>query len=415
MVAPNVWAGIGYLGDFPTVGIVGSYEQAAARLDDLVRIGADALILSGLAHLEEAHRVGEEVLPLFQGRRAVASTAVEPAPSDQTVADDARRARRRLSPGAPMTVTRARPHLARPRPLRAAGDGRRRARRRRAPRDGHAVGQRHDRLRRAHPGDRPVRAPAQRPGRGPPSTAINARVVPIEADAAEGDAARRVRLRPPPGAPPRHHLGGARALAPPRGVVPDPPRPADPLRARPTLDPRHGDPQLRRPHRHPDRLHPRPAGRGSPHAGDPRGERRRHGVGAQGAAGRWRSTSRSSRRGRSSRSSPRPWEAPRTSGRACSSSSGGCPASSTRPAPPGGCEPGPGPSCRARRAPGGAADRSGPSRPGSTRRRTRPPPSWPAGGSHWGVRITHKVDYGIRAMVDLATCEADRARPSGAP
>jgi alkanesulfonate monooxygenase len=72
ILAPNIWSGIGLLGDFPTIGIVGSYEQVAERLDDLVRIGADALILAGLPHLEEAYRVGEEVLPLFRGRAAVA-------------------------------------------------------------------------------------------------------------------------------------------------------------------------------------------------------------------------------------------------------------------------------------------------------------------------------------------------------
>jgi alkanesulfonate monooxygenase len=74
IVAPNIWAGIGYLGDFPTVGIVGSYEQAAERLDDLVGIGADAFILSGLSHLEEAYRIGSEVLPRFNGRQALAAT-----------------------------------------------------------------------------------------------------------------------------------------------------------------------------------------------------------------------------------------------------------------------------------------------------------------------------------------------------
>jgi len=71
IVAPNLWSGIALLGDFPTIGIVGSYEQVAERLDDLVRIGADALILAGLPHLEEAFRVGEEVLPLFRGRAAL--------------------------------------------------------------------------------------------------------------------------------------------------------------------------------------------------------------------------------------------------------------------------------------------------------------------------------------------------------
>ena len=82
VVAPNIWAGVSYLGDYPTVGIVGSYEQVAERLDDLVAIGADALILSGLPHLEEAYRVGEEVLPLFGASRpapAVASVGVPPA------------------------------------------------------------------------------------------------------------------------------------------------------------------------------------------------------------------------------------------------------------------------------------------------------------------------------------------------
>jgi alkanesulfonate monooxygenase len=72
IVAPNIWGGIGLLGDFPTIGIVGSYEQVAERLDDLVRIGADALVLAGLPHLEEAYRIGEEVLPLFRGRAALA-------------------------------------------------------------------------------------------------------------------------------------------------------------------------------------------------------------------------------------------------------------------------------------------------------------------------------------------------------
>ncbi|HEY8524995.1 MAG TPA: LLM class flavin-dependent oxidoreductase [Acidimicrobiales bacterium] len=69
IVAPNIWAGISYLGDHPTVGLVGSYAQVAERLNDLVELGADSLILSGLPHLEEAYRVGEEVLPLFGGAR----------------------------------------------------------------------------------------------------------------------------------------------------------------------------------------------------------------------------------------------------------------------------------------------------------------------------------------------------------
>jgi alkanesulfonate monooxygenase len=71
IIAPNLWSGIGLLGDFPTIGIVGSYEQVAERLDDLVRIGTDAFILAGLPHLEEAYRIGEHVLPLVRGRAAL--------------------------------------------------------------------------------------------------------------------------------------------------------------------------------------------------------------------------------------------------------------------------------------------------------------------------------------------------------
>ena len=87
IIAPNLWSGIALLGDFPTIGIVGSYEQVAERLDDLVRIGADALVLAGLPHLEEAYRVGEEVLPLFLGRAAL---DVEPPRVAASVAGAAR-------------------------------------------------------------------------------------------------------------------------------------------------------------------------------------------------------------------------------------------------------------------------------------------------------------------------------------
>jgi len=40
----------------------------AERLDQLVALGADAFILASTPHLEEAYRVGEEVLPLLRGK-----------------------------------------------------------------------------------------------------------------------------------------------------------------------------------------------------------------------------------------------------------------------------------------------------------------------------------------------------------
>lgn len=45
---------------------MGSYEQVAERLDQLIDLGVDAFILAGNPHLEEAYRVGEEVLPLLR-------------------------------------------------------------------------------------------------------------------------------------------------------------------------------------------------------------------------------------------------------------------------------------------------------------------------------------------------------------
>jgi alkanesulfonate monooxygenase len=67
-VAPNVWSGFAHLRPGPAWGLVGSYEQVAERLDDLMDLGADAFILASNPHLEEAYRVGEEVLPLLGGR-----------------------------------------------------------------------------------------------------------------------------------------------------------------------------------------------------------------------------------------------------------------------------------------------------------------------------------------------------------
>jgi len=40
----------------------------AERLDELMNLGVDAFILAGVPHLEEARRVGRQVLPLLKGR-----------------------------------------------------------------------------------------------------------------------------------------------------------------------------------------------------------------------------------------------------------------------------------------------------------------------------------------------------------
>lgn len=68
IIAPNLWAGFSLLRGGPAIGIVGSYEQAAQKLDELIALGADGFILAGTPHLEEAYRIGEEVLPLVTGK-----------------------------------------------------------------------------------------------------------------------------------------------------------------------------------------------------------------------------------------------------------------------------------------------------------------------------------------------------------
>jgi alkanesulfonate monooxygenase len=61
---PNYWSGMSLLRGGPGGVIVGSYEQAAERLAQYVDAGVSSFILASNPHLEEAYRVGEEVLPL---------------------------------------------------------------------------------------------------------------------------------------------------------------------------------------------------------------------------------------------------------------------------------------------------------------------------------------------------------------
>ena len=74
IIAPNIWSGFSLLRGGPGLGIVGDYANAAERLSDLIELGVDAFILAGVPHLEEAYRVGEEVLPLVRGRQVAAAT-----------------------------------------------------------------------------------------------------------------------------------------------------------------------------------------------------------------------------------------------------------------------------------------------------------------------------------------------------
>ncbi|GLK69003.1 FMNH2-dependent alkanesulfonate monooxygenase [Hansschlegelia plantiphila] len=64
-VAPNLWAGFGLVRGGVGAALVGSAENAAARLKEYADLGIDYFILSGLPHLEEAYRFAELVLPLL--------------------------------------------------------------------------------------------------------------------------------------------------------------------------------------------------------------------------------------------------------------------------------------------------------------------------------------------------------------
>lgn len=70
VVSPNLWAGMNLLGPVPA--LVGSYEQVAERLEEYQDIGLSTFILDGAPHLEEAFRVGQEVLPLLRDRKQAA-------------------------------------------------------------------------------------------------------------------------------------------------------------------------------------------------------------------------------------------------------------------------------------------------------------------------------------------------------
>lgn len=67
-IVENLWGGFGTLqSQGSPLGFVGSYEQAAECIDGYIRAGVEGFILSSTPALEEALRVGEEILPLVKG------------------------------------------------------------------------------------------------------------------------------------------------------------------------------------------------------------------------------------------------------------------------------------------------------------------------------------------------------------
>jgi alkanesulfonate monooxygenase len=75
IIGPNLWAGFAKAKPGPTVGLVGSHENIAERLVEYRDAGFSTFILAGNPHLEEALRIGQEVLPLVHQRPAVQTAA----------------------------------------------------------------------------------------------------------------------------------------------------------------------------------------------------------------------------------------------------------------------------------------------------------------------------------------------------
>jgi alkanesulfonate monooxygenase len=68
-VSPNLWAGVGLVRGGAGTALVGDPEVVAQRMREYNDLGVDTFILSGYPHLEEAHRVGELLLPLLPVQR----------------------------------------------------------------------------------------------------------------------------------------------------------------------------------------------------------------------------------------------------------------------------------------------------------------------------------------------------------
>lgn len=61
-IAPHLWTGVGLVRGGAGTALVGDYEQVASRLREYQDLGIDSFILSGYPNLEEAWRVGENVI-----------------------------------------------------------------------------------------------------------------------------------------------------------------------------------------------------------------------------------------------------------------------------------------------------------------------------------------------------------------
>jgi alkanesulfonate monooxygenase len=67
-VYPNLWAGVGLVRGGAGTAVIGSHEQVAERIAEYEALGVDTFIFSAYPNLEEAVRIGEDLLPRLQER-----------------------------------------------------------------------------------------------------------------------------------------------------------------------------------------------------------------------------------------------------------------------------------------------------------------------------------------------------------
>ncbi|MFT4174142.1 MAG: FMNH2-dependent alkanesulfonate monooxygenase [Rhodocyclaceae bacterium] len=65
-ISPHLWAGVGLVRGGAGTALVGNPQQVAAKLREYQAAGAQAFVLSGYPHLEEAYRFAELVFPLLE-------------------------------------------------------------------------------------------------------------------------------------------------------------------------------------------------------------------------------------------------------------------------------------------------------------------------------------------------------------
>jgi alkanesulfonate monooxygenase len=68
-IYPNLWSGVGLVRGGAGTAVVGSHEEVVERFREYESIGIDTFILSAYPNLEEAIRVGEELLPRLEQRQ----------------------------------------------------------------------------------------------------------------------------------------------------------------------------------------------------------------------------------------------------------------------------------------------------------------------------------------------------------